>query len=145
MPGLMPRGILACMARPTTWRRSWNLTQGIAGTSSVMDLLIVQPGETLGGTWWTYKAHAGPFASTAYEPDQSTTFMGLILRQDGDPIPDPLVDLGADWLWWEPVTWQTTASASTDLIWLHYAWGPRTERKAESQRRALRARTASLA
>jgi hypothetical protein len=62
--------------------------------------------------------------------------MGLILRQDGDPIPDPLVDLGADWLWWEPVTWQTTASASTDLIWLHYAWGPRTERKAESQRRA---------
>lgn len=101
-----------------------------------MDLLVVQPGETLGGVWWTYQVHAGPFASTIYEPDQSTTIMGLILRQSGDPLPDPLADLGADWLWWEPVTWNTAHAASVELSWLHWAWGPRAERKAETMRKA---------
>lgn len=101
-----------------------------------MDLLIIQPGETLGGTWWTYRVHSGPWQTTSYVPEQSTTFMGLILRQDGDPLPDPLVDLDADWLWWEPVAWNTAASASTDLNWFYWSWGPRAERKAETMRKA---------
>lgn len=101
-----------------------------------MDLLVIQPGETLGGTWWTYRAHSGIWQTTNYEPADSTTFVGLILRQDGDPVPDPILDLGADWLWWEPIAWSVAASASTDLNWLYWSWGPRAERKAETMRKA---------
>lgn len=123
------------MARPTTWRRSWNLTTGLYDGVSVMDLLVIQPGETLGGTWWTYRATSGPWAATSYLPQSSTTFMGLILRDDAAPTPDPRADSGADWLWWETVNWDVTSSASTEIYWLYYAWGPRAERKAEGMRK----------
>lgn len=125
------------MARPTEWRRSWNLTQGIDGTSSNMALLGLEAGETLGAVWWTYKAVAGPFDSTTYVPAQSLTMVGLQLYPEtGGPL-DPLVDAQSEgWLWWEMLTWETTSSASTDLIWLHYAKGPRGNGKAEGMRKA---------
>lgn len=132
------------MARPTTWRRSWNLDQGAVGAAEHLALVVVQPGETLGGVWWTYKMHSGPFSSTSYPPAQSTTIVGMQLKPDSELPLDPLIDAQGEWLWWEPVTWFTTGSASTDLNWLHEAWGPRTDRKMEALRKAPTSENAVL-
>ncbi len=111
---------------------------------SLIDLLIVQPGETLGGVWWTYTAYHGPIAAGIYRPQDSMTFIGMTLRQVGQPIPDPLVNASGDWLWWEPMAWQTAAAGSTDYVWLYQAWGPREARKVESMRKAPAGADSSL-
>lgn len=106
------------------------------GSNRSMDFLVVQPGETLGGLWFTYQAHAGAFSNVSYPAADSLTLIGIELRSDQDLPLDPLINASGDWLWWEPITWQTTQAASTEFNATHYAFGPRTERKIQAQRKA---------
>lgn len=125
------------MARPTTWRRSWGTTVGLSGSTSIIDLLVVQPGETLSGVWWTYRLWEGPLAANVYRPRSSTTIVALGLVQDGDPNPSPLADGSTfDWLWWEPVQWDNSFTSAADNLWMFTAAGPKIHRKAETARRA---------
>lgn len=109
-----------------------------------MDLLLVQPGETLGGVWWTYRAFHGPIAAGIFRPRNSTTIIGLALVQDGEPTPHPLVNLDYSWLWWEEMHWDTAAAGSTEYVWLYTSWGPKIHRKVESMRKSIGPGNATL-
>lgn len=109
-----------------------------------MDLLLLQPGETLGGVWWNYTAFHGPIAAGIYRPQNSVTIMGLALVQDGEATPHPLATTTYDWLWWEEVVWQTAAAGSTEYVWLYQAWGPKANRKAEGMRKVAGPGNATL-
>lgn len=100
-----------------------------------MDLLVIQPGETLGGCWWNYRAYSGPIAAGIYRPRSATTIVGLALIPDGTPLPSPLADTTYDWLWWEVMIWETAAAGSTDYVWLYQSWGPKIHRKVETMRK----------
>src|SRR5690242_13101383 len=78
------------MARPTTWRRSFNVGGFLAPEGS-MDLLTVQPNETLGATWWQYSLRSIGNVTTNDEPPLSNAVVvvGLILVdfESGDVLP----------------------------------------------------------
>lgn len=106
------------MARPTTWRRSFNVgpvpgfrADGIASR----DLLTIQPGETLGGTWWQYQFSviSAPNATTTVPMDSTVTNIGLIVQPAGEPDVFPLSNPGAEWLWLEKVAWSHTFVSTT--------------------------------
>lgn len=109
-----------------------------------MDLVVLQPGETLGGCWWTYSAYHGPIAAGIFRPRSSVTLVGLALVEEGEVTPDPRFTTSDDWLWWEALQWETAAAGSTDYVWLYQAWGPRVHRKVESMRKVSGTTNATL-
>lgn len=100
-----------------------------------MGLVVIQPGETLGGCWWGWRAYSEPVSAVVWRPRSATTIVGLALLSDSEPTPSPLADSGYDWLWWEPMHWDTAMSASTDINWFFSSWGPKVNRKVEGMRK----------
>lgn len=126
------------MARPTVWRRSFNVTIGVAqGTGGSLDLLTVQPGETLGGVWWSYTMKSlGNAPQTTTSPLQdSVSVMGLILQPEQDVPANPLATPGGPWLWWEQVGFEHVLYDPNQGAWFNYARSGIDQRKAKGMRR----------
>lgn len=124
------------MARPTTWRQSINY--GIVSPTTKLvwvPLIILQPGETLVATWWTYQLTAGLFQTTDYPPGDTITVVGLGVWDGTTGSPDPINPANTDWLWWEGAIWDVAQSASTDINWWMSSHGPQQDQKAQAQRR----------
>lgn len=124
------------MARETTWRRSFNVA-GTPGPEGSLDLLIVQPEETLGGTWWQYSLRSvGSVQDNATPPlDGCVTVVGLILvdNESGDVLPYDYPF--APWLWWEMVTFDHTLVNSIDFAYMNSSNTGGTQRKAQGMRK----------
>lgn len=124
------------MARPTEWRQSFNYGP-VLGTENEahLDLLVVQPGETLGAVWWTYQLQAGLFQGVDFPPGDTTTVVGLELVDPSAPPNNPLNPATTGWLWWEQAIWDLAQSASTDINWMCLSHGPQQDQKSKAMRK----------
>lgn len=124
------------MARPTTWRRSFN-TSGFDSSIGSMDFLIVQPGETLGGFWWQYSLRSiGAVPTNQTNPlDNVVPVVGMILVDSESGQVTPLANLTADWLWWEMVTFDHLLVNNIDFAYQNTSNTGGTQRKAKGMRR----------
>ena len=82
------------MARPTTWRRSFNVA-GFTDQLGTLDLVVVQPNETLGGVWWQYSLRSiGNVPSNPTPPlDNVVPVVGLILVDSASGTTTPVTSL----------------------------------------------------
>lgn len=124
------------MARPTTWRRSFDRTPAF-GPDGFRDLVAVQPGETLGGVWWSYslKSVANVPANAVPPLGDAIVAAGLILRDPGVAAPLPLSDAQDDWLWWEQVGFDSAPVNTIDFAYSNVSTSGRDQRKAKGMRR----------
>lgn len=124
------------MARPTTWRRSFNIG-GFTDPTASVDLLVVQPGETLGGVWWQYSLRSiGNVPQNVQPPlDNIVPVVGLILVEDGSPQVTPLSGITADWLWWEMVTFNHLLTNNIDFAYMNWSTSGGEQRKAQGMRK----------
>lgn len=124
------------MARRGEWRRSWNREADLSPGSKHLDLITVQPGETLTALWWQYQLTSGQFNATKYEPGLSTTIAALQLRYDAESPTNPLrLWEYNEWLWWEMADWDTQLTAATTFTWFHRAPVDGQWRKIKAQRK----------
>lgn len=125
------------MARPTTWRRSFNFG-GFHQDQESLDLLTVSPGETLGATWWQYSLRSigNPAANTNPPLDNAVTVAGLILVEaESDPV-YPLFDPFGPWLWWEMVTFDhVLVNPIIEFAYLNASNTGGTQRKIQAMRK----------
>ena len=124
------------MARPTTWRRSFNVG-GFIDQLGSLDLVVVQPNETLGGVWWQYSLRSiGNVPSNATPPlDNVVPIVGLILVDSESGQVTPLTNLTADWLWWEMATFDHVLVNNVDFAYMNYSNTGGDQRKAQGMRR----------
>lgn len=124
------------MARPTTWRRSFNREAFLQDQGS-LDLLAVQPGETLGATWWSYAMTSlGTGATTTSVPmEGALPVVGLILQPESAAAARPLNDPSAEWLWWEQAVFAHVLYDANQGAYVNYAITGANQRKAEGMRR----------
>ena len=125
------------MARPTTWRRSFNYG-GFHLDQESLDLLTVSPGETLGATWWQYSLRSigNPASNTNPPLDNAVTVAGLILVEaESDPV-YPLFDPFGPWLWWEMVTFDhVLVNPIINFAYLNVSNTGGTQRKIQAMRK----------
>ena len=128
--------MLALMARPTTWRRSFNVA-GFTDQLGTLDLVVVQPNETLGGVWWQYSLRSiGNVPTNAQPPlDNVVPIVGLILVDSASGQVTPLANLTADWLWWEMATFDHVMVNNIDFAYMNYSNTGGTQRKAQGMRK----------
>ena len=102
-----------------------------------MDLLTVQPNETLGATWWQYSLRSIGNVTTNDEPPLSNAVVvvGLILVdfESGDVL--PLANPGAPWLWWEMATFNHTLVNNIDFAYMNASNTGGDQRKAKGMRK----------
>ena len=124
------------MARPTTWRRSFNVG-GFLSPEGAVDLLTVQPGETLGGTWWQYSLRSIGNVTSNTEPPLSNavTVVGLVLADDGQDPAMPLAQPFAPWLWWEMATYDHLLVNMIDFAYMNSSNTGGTQRKVQAMRK----------
>lgn len=124
------------MARPTTWRRSFNVG-GFLAPEGFVDLLTVQPGETLGGTWWQYSLRSIGNVTSNNEPPLSNavTVVGLVLADDGQDPAMPLAQPFAPWLWWEMATYDHLLVNNIDFAYMNSSNTGGTQRKVQAMRK----------
>ena len=124
------------MARPTTWRRSFNVA-GFTDQLGTLDLVVVQPNETLGGVWWQYSLRSiGNVPTNAQPPlDNVVPIVGLILVDSASGQVTPLANLTADWLWWEMATFDHVMVNNIDFAYMNYSNTGGTQRKAQGMRK----------
>ena len=128
--------MLALMARPTTWRRSFNVA-GFTDPLASVDLLVVQPGETLGAVWWQYSLRSiGNVPTNAQPPlDNVVPIVGLILVDSASGQVTPLANLTADWLWWEMATFDHVMVNNIDFAYMNASNPGGDQRKAKGMRK----------
>ena len=128
--------MLALMARPTTWRRSFNVA-GFTDQLGTLDLVVVQPNETLGGVWWQYSLRSiGNVPTNAQPPlDNVVPIVGLILVDSDSGQVTPLTNLTADWLWWEMATFNHTLVNNIDFAYMNASNTGGDQRKAKGMRK----------
>lgn len=128
--------MLALMARPTTWRRSFNVA-GFTDPLASVDLLTVQPNETLGAVWWQYSLRSiGNVPTNAQPPlDNVVPIVGLILVDSASGQVTPLTNLTADWLWWEMATFNHTLVNNIDFAYMNASNTGGDQRKAKGMRK----------
>lgn len=124
------------MARPTTWRRSFNVG-GFTDQLGTLDLVVVQPNETLGGVWWQYSLRSiGNVPSNLTPPlDNVVPIVGLILVDSESGQVTPLTNITADWLWWEMATFDHVLVNNIDFAYMNYSNTGGTQRKAQGMRK----------
>lgn len=124
------------MARPTSWRRSFNVA-GFTDQLGTLDLVVVQPNETLGGVWWQYSLRSiGNVPSNNQPPlDNVVPIVGLILVDSASGQVTPLANLTADWLWWEMATFDHVMVNNIDFAYMNYSNTGGTQRKAQGMRK----------
>ena len=124
------------MARPTAWRRSFNVA-GFTDPLASVDLVVVQPGETLGAVWWQYSLRSiGNVPTNAQPPlDNVVPVVGLILVDSESGQVTPLTNLTADWLWWEMATFDHLLTNNIDFAYMNSSNTGGTQRKAKGMRR----------
>lgn len=124
------------MPRPTVWRRSFNLSPFPQFSGSV-DLLTIQPDETLGGTWWQYSLKSvGAQLDNLDVPMRDVVVVaGLILVDEGTPDVLPMNSPGAGWLWWEQVTFDHVLLNNIDFAWAAISNTGGTQRKVKAMRK----------
>lgn len=124
------------MARPTTWRRSFDRDPSFAA-SGWRDLVALQPGETLGGVWWSYslKSVASVPANTLAPLGDAIVCAGLAVYEAGTAPPLPLQDASYDWLWWEQVGFDSVLVNNIDFAYTNISTSGRDQRKAKGMRR----------
>lgn len=124
------------MARPTTWRRSFDQAAGFV-ESGHLDLVGIAPGETLGATWWSYslKSIGAVLANNLPPLANQTVLAGLILRDPALPVPSPTADAQADWLWWEEVGFDSILVNNIDFVYTNISTSGRDQRKIQAMRR----------
>ena len=117
------------------WRRSWNVSSGASPTNS-LDLLALQPGETLDAVWWSYEMHSLGNAGTTTAPPlaESLTLMGLILQPESEAVAEPFPSMNGPWLWLEQAGFDHVSYAPNQGAWLNYATTGRSQRKAKGRR-----------
>ena len=128
--------MLALMARPTTWRRSFNVA-GFTDPLASVDLLVVQPGETLGAVWWQYSLRSiGNVPTNAQPPlDNVVPVVGLILVDSASGQVTPLANITEDWLWWEMATFNHTLVNNIDFAYMNASNTGGDQRKAKGMRK----------
>lgn len=101
-----------------------------------MDLVTIQPNETLGGTWWQYSLRSVGSVPDNIQPplDNVVAVVGLIVvdAASGDVL--PLQDPFAPWLWWEMATFDHVLVNSIDFAYMNYSNTGGTQRKAQAMR-----------
>ena len=101
-----------------------------------MDLLTVQPNETLGATWWQYSLRSIGNVTSNDEPPLSNAVVvvGLILvdSESGDVL--PLANPGAPWLWWEMATFDHLLVNNIDFAYMNSSNTGGTQRKVQAMR-----------
>ena len=124
------------MARPTEWRRGFDRDPGF-GSVGFRDLVALQPGETLGGAWWSYslKSVANVPANTLSPLGDAIVCAGLALHPVGVAPPVPLQDANDDWLWWEQVGFDSTLVNNIDFAYSNVSTSGRDQRKAKGMRK----------
>ena len=102
-----------------------------------MDLLTVQPNETLGGTWWQYSLRSIGNVTTNDEPPLSNAVVvvGLILVDSASGDVLPLANPGAPWLWWEMATFNHTLVNNIDFAYMNASNTGGDQRKAKGMRK----------
>lgn len=117
------------------WRRSFNVNENGQPTNH-LDLLALQPGETLDSVWWSYGMRAlGNGATTTVVPQAgSITLMGLILQPEGEAVAEPFTTLDGPWLWLEEVGFDHVLYDANQGAWMNYATTGRDQRKAKGRR-----------
>ena len=128
--------MLALMARPTEWRRSFNVA-GFTDPLASVDLLTVQPNETLGAVWWQYSLRSiGNVPTNAQPPlDNVVPIVGLILVDSASGQVTPLTNITADWLWWEMATFNHTLVNNIDFAYMNASNPGGDQRKAKGMRK----------
>lgn len=125
------------MARPTTWRRSFNYG-GFHLDQESLDLLTVSPGETLGATWWQYSLRSigAPLANDNPPMDNAIVVAGLILVEAGSDPVYPLFAPFGPWLWWEMVTFDhVLVNPIINFAYLNVSNTGGTQRKIQAMRK----------
>lgn len=100
-------------------------------------MLIVQPGETLGGVWWQYSLRSiGNVPTNETKPlDNVVPVVGMILVDSESGRVTPLANLTADWLWWEMATFDHLLTNNIDFAYMNYSNTGGTQRKAQGMRK----------
>lgn len=124
------------MARPTTWRRSFN-ANAFTQPDGNLDLLSVQPGETLGGTWWSYTMKSLGTAPTATQVplEGAVVVVGLALQPESETPWQPFFQPAESWLWWEQVGFDHELYDANQGAWMNSSTSGTSQRKAEGMRR----------
>lgn len=124
------------MARPTAWRRSFNVA-GFTDPLASVDLVVVQPGETLGAVWWQYSLRSiGNVPANEQPPlDNVVPVVGIILVDADSGQVTPLANITEDWLWWEMATFDHTLVNNIDFAYMNASNTGGTQRKAKGMRR----------
>lgn len=100
-------------------------------------MLIVQPGETLGGVWWQYSLRSiGSVPTNGTKPlDNVVPVVGLILVDSESGQVTPLANLSADWLWWEMATFDHLLVNNIDFAYMNWSNSGGPQRKAQGMRK----------
>ena len=124
------------MARPTTWRRSFNIGSFTDPLGSV-ELVTVQPNETLGAVWWQYSLRSiGNVPTNAQPPlDNVVPIVGLILVDSASGQVTPLTNITEDWLWWEMATFDHVLVNNIDFAYMNASNTGGDQRKAKGMRK----------
>ena len=121
------------------WRRSFgSVTTGHAADVWYIELLVLQPGETLDSMWVGVQHRRGWRGPSFGEPSGSSVLMhGMVLVPPPPaPVPVPLSDPFEDWLMRDMAQWE-----SDSAIWsmqdgaVGFWWSNHPTRKYEGRRR----------
>lgn len=121
------------------WRRSFNqISIPHDDTAWALELLLLQPEETLDSMWVGVSHRMGLWGPTFSDPaDISVLMHGMILVEPAPtPVPAPLNDPFADWLLREMAQWSSDTqlwSTADGVIGFH--WSHHPTKKLEGRRR----------
>lgn len=124
------------MARTPTWRRGWN-AEAFTTDLGFLDLAVVQPGETLSGTWWQYQMTSlGSAQTTTSVPLQgAVVIVTLSMVPESSQWVQPFQDPNGPWLWWESVTFAPVLYDPNQGAYVNWATSGIQQKKIKAMRR----------